>query len=301
MEEEEDQEDDGEKETDTVPSEEGREIGDEENSNIKAADEDTKQVELPTHDLHGVPVRYTPDDIVDLSVYNSGVLTVKIHEVKMPTVSNAYCQLLVDALMPQFQTQKMKGRTLTFNETGDAFVKEADFSRVAIEIKPAEADDKDDLKLGYWVDQVTNIIRRIQSNRRNGNEDEEGEWFQLLGTTIPGGWIRLSFDYTPLINFTLNPDESLDNQGQLTVTLLDAKELMAADKSGTSDPYVVFTVNGERVHKSATIKKSLNPSWKNETFTVPIVSDNFRLILGFFGEKRKTVRWSVLFAKKEIQ
>ncbi|KAI9493901.1 C2 domain-containing protein [Zychaea mexicana] len=239
-----------------------------------------RQAELPTADLHGVPIRYTPDDIVDLSVYNSGVLTVKIHEVKMPTVSHAYCQILIDALMPQFQTQKLKGRTLTFNETGDAFVKEADFSRVAIEIKPADSDDKDDLKLGYWVDQVTNIVRRIQSNRRSGNEDEEGEWFQLLGTTIPGGWIRLSFDYTPLVNFTLNPDESLDNQGQLTVTLLDAKELMAADKSGTSDPYVVFTVNGERVHKSATIKKTINPAWKNETFTVPIqsrVTASFRI------------------------
>ncbi|KAG2225823.1 hypothetical protein INT45_007067, partial [Circinella minor] len=269
-----------EKETDAVPDEHGNGIIEEEDSNFKTTDKETKQVELPTHDLHGVPIRYTPDDIVDLPTYNSGVLTVKIHEVKMPTVSNAYCQLLVDALMPQFQTQKMKGRTLAFNETGDAFVKEADFSRVAIEIKPADADDKDDLKLGYWVDQVTNIIRRIQSNTRNDKEEEEGEWFQLLGTTVPGGWIRLSFDYTPLINFTLNPDESLDNQGQLTVTLLDAKELMAADKSGTSDPYVVFTVNGERVHKSATIKKSLNPSWKNETFTVPIqsrVTASFRI------------------------
>ena len=40
---------------------------------------------------------------------------------------------------------------------------------------------------------------------------------------------------------------------------------------GTSDPYVVFTVNGERVHKSQVMKKTLNPVWKNEQFTVPIV------------------------------
>ena len=44
---------------------------------------------------------------------------------------------------------------------------------------------------------------------------------------------------------------------------------------GTSDPYVVFTVNGERVHKSQVIKKTLNPVWKNEQFTVPIVSIKF--------------------------
>lgn len=229
--------------------------------------------EPPINDLHNVPIRYTPDDLVDLMAYNSGVLKVKIHEVRLPSASTAYCQLLVDALMPQFQTAKMKGRTLAFNETGDAFVKEADFSRVAIEIKPEHADEKDDIKIGYWVEAVSSIVRRIQARRRSMENDDEGEWFELLGTTLPGGQIRLSFDYTPLVNFTLNPNESLDNQGQLTVTLLDAKDLMAADKSGTSDPYVVFTVNGERVHKSATVKKTVNPSWKNEQFIVPIVSD----------------------------
>lgn len=62
------------------------------------------------------------------------------------------------------------------------------------------------------------------------------------------------------------------DQGNLTVTLLSAKNLKAADKSGTSDPYVRFTVNGDVVHKSATIKKTVNPKWKDEKFEVPIVS-----------------------------
>lgn len=62
------------------------------------------------------------------------------------------------------------------------------------------------------------------------------------------------------------------DQGNLTVTLISAKNLKAADKSGTSDPYVKFTVNGEVVHKSATLKKTINPIWKGETFQVPIVS-----------------------------
>jgi Ca2+-dependent lipid-binding protein len=47
---------------------------------------------------------------------------------------------------------------------------------------------------------------------------------------------------------------------------------MAADKTGTSDPYVVFTVNGEKVYKSNVIKKELNPNWTDEKFNVPIVS-----------------------------
>lgn len=56
------------------------------------------------------------------------------------------------------------------------------------------------------------------------------------------------------------------------MTLLNAKNLKAADKSGTSDPYVKFTINGEVVHKSSTIKKTINPIWKDESFQVPIIS-----------------------------
>lgn len=241
--------------------------------------------QVPERDLHDCPIRRTPDDLVDLFAYNSGILTVKIHEVKLPHSSYAYCALIVDSLLPQFTTTKLKGRTLTFNETSDAFVKEADFSRVAIEVKPADATEKSDEKLGFWIGKVSDIVRQIQRKRRskplvvdeqdnqeNQETEDDGEWFQLLGTMGGPGRIRLSFDFVPLINFTLDPSESLDNQGQLTVTLLDGKNLMAVDKSGTSDPYVVFTVNGTEVHKSEAIKKTVNPVWKNETFTVPIVS-----------------------------
>jgi hypothetical protein len=40
---------------------------------------------------------------------------------------------------------------------------------------------------------------------------------------------------------------------------------------GKSDPFAVFSLNGSRVFKSQTKKKTLNPIW-NETFVVPVVS-----------------------------
>lgn len=40
--------------------------------------------------------------------------------------------------------------------------------------------------------------------------------------------------------------------------------------SGKSDPYTVFELNGQRVFKSQTKKKTLNPQW-NEDFTVQVV------------------------------
>ncbi|ORZ18645.1 C2 domain-containing protein [Absidia repens] len=262
------------------------------------ANESGPQDLLPIKDLHGSYIKYTPDDMVDYSAYTSGVLRVKIHEVQLPSASYAYCQLAVDSLLPQFKTSKLRGRNMEFNETGDVFIKEADFSRVAIEIRPVSMDEKDDRKLGYWVCPANTIIRRIQryhreyrenqmNNSSNDNDngehgyewDHTGDWYDLLGAQ-GHGTIRLSFDFIPSADFVLNPDESLDNQGKLTVSLLSAQNLLAADKTGTSDPYVVFTVNGERLFKSTVVKKTLNPEWKNETFTVPIqsrVTASFRI------------------------
>lgn len=61
------------------------------------------------------------------------------------------------------------------------------------------------------------------------------------------------------------------DMGNLTVTLVRAKNLIAADRGGVSDPYIVFKLNGKEVHKSEVIKKTLNPEY-NETFVQPIVS-----------------------------
>ncbi|GAN04893.1 tricalbin [Mucor ambiguus] len=247
-----------------------------------------KKPGLPVFDLHGLPIRYTPDQLIDLSCYGSGVLTVKIHEVKASQVYDCYCQVMVDSLTPQHKTNTLKGRTLSFNETTDAFIKDSGFSRVAIELKPSHKTEKDDDKLAYWYESSERLIRHIQQRAREKQlasggkfdmsqmllhtEEDEGEWYDLIAPVGGLAQIKLSFGYAPLLNYTVNPDESIENQGVLTVTLLNAKNLKAVDKSGTSDPYVRFTINGDIVHKSAVVKKNCNPVWKNEVFEVPIIS-----------------------------
>lgn len=39
---------------------------------------------------------------------------------------------------------------------------------------------------------------------------------------------------------------------------------------GKSDPYAVFTLNGQKVFKSQTKKKTLNPDW-GEAFNISVV------------------------------
>jgi hypothetical protein len=59
--------------------------------------------------------------------------------------------------------------------------------------------------------------------------------------------------------------------GDLKVELVEGKSLPAADRSGYSDPYCVFSLNDEKVFKSKTVKKTLNPSF-DEKFEVSIPS-----------------------------
>ncbi|KAG1244698.1 hypothetical protein G6F68_015349 [Rhizopus microsporus] len=84
--------------------------------------------------------------------------------------------------------------------------------------------------------------------------------------------VRLSFNYIPTIQFKLDPSESLENQGNLTVVLVKASNLTAVDRSGTSDPFVRFYLDDQRIFKSQTYKKTLNPVFsKDETFTAAVV------------------------------
>ncbi|XP_014246245.1 multiple C2 and transmembrane domain-containing protein isoform X2 [Cimex lectularius] len=56
---------------------------------------------------------------------------------------------------------------------------------------------------------------------------------------------------------------------QLRVYLKRGKDLIARDKSGTSDPYVKFKVQGRLLFKSKIIYRDLNPVW-DENFVIPI-------------------------------
>jgi hypothetical protein len=168
---------------------------------------------LPLYSLQGYPIKYTPDDLIDLNSYSSGIFRLKIHEVQLSQPVHAYCHVIADSLLPLYKTSRARGMDLNFEETITAFIKEKDFSRVAIEVKPARSNEKDHYKLGHLIDSGTSIIRRIMKDRRMGKkfDDDEGTWFKLLNTEGPAR-IRLSLDYVPLSNFVLNPDESLDSK-----------------------------------------------------------------------------------------
>jgi hypothetical protein len=55
---------------------------------------------------------------------------------------------------------------------------------------------------------------------------------------------------------------------ELVIELIEAKNLPAADRGGTSDPYAIIKYNGEVV-QSRVVNKTLNPQWR-EVFILPL-------------------------------
>lgn len=253
----------------------------EESNNSQVSEEPElieKPKELPEKDLHGELIKYRAisDDkkLIDFSAYESGVLAVTIHTLALPESQKIVTDFLLDSNDPQFTTTEQKGNRLEVNETGTAFVKEMDFSKLIVRVRNVRDGDKDDKAVGRVTLEVRKIVERlVKAAAENENNNAEPVIEEISLLDCAGGKIRLSFNFIPVVQFKLDPSESLENQGNLTVTVVKATNLTAADRGGTSDPFVRFYVDEQRVFKTETYKKTLNPVFnKDETFTVPIIN-----------------------------
>jgi len=81
--------------------------------------------------------------------------------------------------------------------------------------------------------------------------------------------IRLAFGYVP-VDIAVPPRDYLPNMGVLTIHVDDGK-VIGVDSSGTSDSYVVFNLNGNKVYETKEQKKTLEPRW-DERFDINIRS-----------------------------
>lgn len=196
---------------------------------------------------------------MDALDYDSGVFVVHLIGADLDR-TGTYCEFYVDSDFYQFKSQVQKSRNPRWNEVVDLFVKELEYAKLVIQVKEKSSMEKDPI-----IGSFTSNIRALLEN-----PSIEGASFPLLDKHDQRGSIKLKFEFKP-VPIDLLPTERLDNMGNLTVTLVRAKNLPAADRSGLSDPFFVFKVNGKDVYKSEVIKKTLDPEY-NEQFNVPINS-----------------------------
>ena len=169
-----------------------------------------------------------------------------------------------DHAFPSYTSSKARQKRHQFGETGDAFVRELDMSKIT--------------------------LRLVEKTSNNGKEDADDLIAKLAGPTLPtlqqclykptelalkgsdGAVNKVTFKmrYLP-VEMHLDPSESINNQGTLRVDILDAADLPSADRNGYSDPYCKFKLNGKEVFKTKVQKKTLHPAW-NEFFEVAVPS-----------------------------
>lgn len=167
--------------------------------------------------------------------------------------------LMDDMLYPAYSTGKIKSANNTFNEIGDAMVRELDLSRMTLRLVTEQdkkgEDDEDDVKAKITGQTLDTLKRCLYTPTQ---------------VSLGGNKVTVSMRYIP-VKMELDASESFNNAGNLRVEILDAANLPAADRNGYSDPYCIFRLNDKEVHKTKTIKKTLHPAW-NEFFETPIRS-----------------------------
>ncbi|KAK8088567.1 hypothetical protein PG997_003528 [Apiospora hydei] len=207
-------------------------------------------------------IRLTPEELLK---HESGFLIFHFMEAEMPKGGSHVEVYVDDMLFPSYVSGSAKHKSHKFDEIGDCFIRELDFSRLTLKVrerkeKPGEERDED-----HTIARLTgNTLDTLKQCLNNPTvlkfKDDENR----------GTWVKVSLKYIP-VRMELDPSESINNMGNLRVDVLDAAGLPAADSNGKSDPYARFELNGQDIYKTKTQKKTLDPVW-NEFFEIAVPS-----------------------------
>ncbi|KAF2151631.1 tricalbin [Myriangium duriaei CBS 260.36] len=206
-------------------------------------------------------IKITADD---LSGYESGLIVFKIIDGDMSQVGCHLEVIMDDNVFPAYSSAKTKSKQFTFNEVGDAMVRELDLSKITIRLIEGHDKrgngDQDHVRAKLTGETLSVLRQALYTPTQLTLKDKEGRESK----------ITVSLKFIP-VKMKLDPSESVNNQGNLRVEVLDAADLPAADRNGFSDPFCKFILHGKEVYKSKVQKKTLHPAW-NEFFEVPIRS-----------------------------
>lgn len=201
-------------------------------------------------------IRLSPEELVK---HESGLLIFRLLEAELPE-SHSHLEIWVDDLAnASYISSTASGKSHKFDEIGDCFIRELDFSRLTLKARK-KGDDKEQTLATLTGNTLDTLKQCLNNPTTLKLKTDEGK----------GGWVKVSLKYIP-VQMQLDPSESINNMGKLRVDVLDGSDLPSADRNGKSDPYCKFELNGQEVYKTKVIKKTLSPQW-NEYFEVNVPS-----------------------------
>ncbi|KAJ2676680.1 Tricalbin-2 [Coemansia sp. RSA 1085] len=210
--------------------------------------------------------RYPRLPNIDYAQFKAGVISVAI--IGCRGLVRAFAGVFVTVFLngnhqaPVIQTHasRRRGREHMWEEEfSQAAIAEAQHDALMFEVKcrPPGVDVSSDemIAIGKVEYPMMELLQQKLVNTA------EPVWLPLDAET---GEVLALVRYDPVEDPQLLPGESITDQGMVRMRIASATNLPAADKSGTSDPYVVALVDGVKVWESETVKKTLNPRWNEQ-------------------------------------
>ena len=190
----------------------------------------------------------------ELINHNSGILSISISKGKIPF--SFYLQVLVDNIAyPICISNKYIGGSFLSTNT-NVMIRDLKNSKLLFRVtKKKVVKDKDDF--------VSEVYLSTLDLLKNGFDKPAKIEFKNAS-------LEVGFNYYPTYQ-DLPIEETVMNTGILSLKLISASHLMAADRNGKSDPFVEVYIDGLKAFKSRIIKKTLDPIW-NETVNLIIQS-----------------------------
>jgi len=195
----------------------------------------------------------------------TGILRIKLEEAKnLRNGSCAYCEFAFDNSPDEifYRSAVIKSSTPVWDEITEGLIMNIINNKLLfnIRVRAKESGPSDNdtslLALKFGLNDIaTNLNKSV--------------WFTDDKNNPEAPAVRMAFGYAP-IDIAVPPKDYLPNMGILTINVDDGK-VIAIDSSGTSDPYIVFNLNGNKVYTTKELKKTLTPQW-NEKFDINIRS-----------------------------
>lgn len=197
------------------------------------------------------------DELINI---NSGILGINLISGKLK-IKNAFIEIFIDDHnYPDFVSRKCNDGKVNLN-SGDSFIRDLQNSILNIRIvKKENPKFKNDI-LYETIDSF-----KVIDLLKNGYD-------KPIEINLDDNKLKFMFEYVPILNENnkIKLFESIEDTGILNLNVIKANNLIAGDRNGKSDPYIVGFLNNRKVFKTETIKKTLNPEF-NENFKISIKS-----------------------------